>query len=99
MCSVFFEAHFARVVYAIVAEDGLTYQRWSNPVHVDWKYLHAPKQRWAWYITIELIDKPFWKRYVLLPCTWPSLHDLAQSAPAAKRLEKLTLLNRTGRTN
>jgi hypothetical protein len=94
-----FEFYGSCIVFATLDENGLIYERWRKPIHVDWDSFQTPKQRWAFFILIKLYEKPFWNRYLLLSNPTPSLHELALSSRAAKRLEDLVLANRSGRTN
>jgi hypothetical protein len=94
-----FEFYGSFIVFATLGEDGLIYERWRKPIRVDWDSFQIPKQRWAFFILIKLHEKPFWNRYLLLPSPRPSLHELALSSRAAKRLEDLVLAHRSGRTN
>jgi hypothetical protein len=94
-----FEIYLSCIVFATLNENGLVYRRWNKPIQVDWESFQTPKQRWAFYILIKLNNKPFWSRYLLLPIWSPSLHEIALSSNAAKRLEDLILTNESGRTN
>jgi len=99
ICLIVFEIFMSHVVSVTLDENGITYLRWNKPVQVEWDQFHTPKQRFAWYMLIELEGRPFWSRYLLLRYPKPSLHEIALSCPPAKRLEELVILNTTGRTN
>jgi len=94
-----FEFYCSCIVFATLDEKGLIYQKWAKSTRVDWNSFQTPKQQWAFLILIRLSGKPFWSRYLLLPNPSPSLHELALSSGAAKRLEDLVLTDTSGRTN
>lgn len=96
---VAFEFYLASTVYCVANEHGLQYQRWSHWNRIAWRDIGIPKrQPFSFYKCIAIRNRPFWKRYLLLPAG-PSLHMIEIESAEDRAVRDLLQDGFTGRTN